>query len=154
MGGNGAYIRSESGVPDYKRTHTDIGDRVDGHKVLIQKKNENQVQIPMNSNSDNPKYLCGKVGKDGSITIETIAIYDKHKIVETIDIVIDKNGNFVPYTNGGKNSSHSHKWEQDDSGNMGRKSHDKSNSLPIDPKYQSLIDAVIAYNKAGKKWKN
>ena len=92
-------------------------------------------------------------GKDGIITIETIAIYDKHKIVETIDIVIDDNGNFVPYTNGGKNSSHSHKWEQDDSLNMGRKSHDKSNSLPIDPKYQSLIDAVIAYNKAGKKWK-
>lgn len=120
-------------------------------KVLIQKKNPKQVQIPMNSNSDNPKYLYAKV-TDGKIKIVSIAIYDNHKIAETTDIVTDKNGNFVPYANGGKNSSHSHKWVQDNYGEMGRKSHDRSNSLSINPKYQELINKVIEYNKSGKQW--
>ncbi len=59
MGGNGAYIASEGGVPAYKRTHTDTDYRVDGHKVLVQSKNPLQKKCPVNSNSENPIYLCG-----------------------------------------------------------------------------------------------
>lgn len=149
MGGNGAYIRSESGVPSYKRTHTDVGDRVDGHKVIVQTEHPSQIKTPMNSNSDNPTYLIAKV-KDGKVCIESIAVYENHKLVETIDIVSDKNGNFVPYSSSG--GSHSHKWKHNEDGNVGRKRHDRSNNLPIPSKYKKLIEDVINYNKSGRKW--
>ncbi len=39
---------------------------IGGHKILVQKNTETQIKIPMNSNSENPKYLCAKVDKDGT----------------------------------------------------------------------------------------
>ena len=57
MGGNGAYIASEGGVPMRNRTHNDTEYRIDGHKVLVQAGNPKQKKTPMNSNSENPIYL-------------------------------------------------------------------------------------------------
>lgn len=42
MGGNGAYIASEGGVPMRNRTHNDTEYRIDGHKVLVQAGNPKQ----------------------------------------------------------------------------------------------------------------
>ena len=95
MGGNGAYIASEGGVPMRNRTHNDTEYRIDGHKVLVQAGNPKQKKTPMNSNSENPIYLCGKTDKEGKVTITTIGIYEKHKLVMTIDIEYDKNGNVI-----------------------------------------------------------
>lgn len=37
MGGNNSYNKSLRGVPKVDRTHNDTGQRVAGHKVLVQK---------------------------------------------------------------------------------------------------------------------
>lgn len=152
MGGNGAYLRSEGGVPAYNRTHTDTNYRVDGHKVLLYSQNAGHNNTPMNSNSENPIYLCGKTEKQSKeITIATIAIYENHRIAESIDLKFDKAGDLIPFKEGG-GGSHMHKWFEDKKGDMGRKSHDGSNDYSIPSKYADLINEVIIFNKAKKKW--
>lgn len=152
MGGNGAYIRSINEVPVEQRTHTDTNYRVGGHKVILQSKSPKQVQIPMNFNSEKPIYLCGKVDKEGVIRVSTIAIYENHAISECIDIETDENGNFIPYDISKKKTSHSHKWFQDFNGDFGRNKHDRKNCLPIDPKYNDLINDICEFNKLRKIW--
>lgn len=148
MGGNNSYNKSLRGVPKVDRTHNDTGQRVAGHKVLVQKKSPFQVQVPMNSNSDSPIYLCARniKGKDGKFEIASIGIYENHKIVGQIDLVLDKNGNVKPYTSDGK-GTHYHIFKESDGGRIGRNSGEKANHLPIPSKYQSLLDKVIEYNK-------
>lgn len=154
MGGNGAYIPSERGVPMSKRTHRDTNYRIDGHKVLVQAQNPIQAKIPMNSNSENPIYLCGKIGENGKIIITTIGIYEKHRLVMTIDIKFDKNGDIIPYAERGKGTTHAHLWPEDKySGNVGRRSHDYKNILPYGREYNDLLEKVSEFNKKGKVWK-
>lgn len=38
MGGNGSYYYTSSGAPTYQGTHTSVGYRIDGHKILVQTK--------------------------------------------------------------------------------------------------------------------
>lgn len=154
MGGNGSYIVSVGGVPMDKRTHTDTNYRVDGHKVLVQTKNPLQRKCPVNSNSENPIYLCGTTDKNGKIRITTIGVYDNHKLVYSIDIEYDKKGDIIPYSNGGKGTTHAHKWPvNSSSGDVGRKSHDPKNSLPYGRKYVELLKNIADFNKKGKIWK-
>ena len=79
MGGNGSYSSELKGVPLASRTHNEAISRIDGHKILVQKQTETQIKIPMNSNSENPTYLCAKVTKDGYAQITSIAVYENHK---------------------------------------------------------------------------
>ena len=153
MGGNGSYSPSLKGVASTDRTHYEATSRIDGHKILIQKKSIYQNKTPLNSNSDNPVYLCGKVDKKtGDIKITTIAEYKNHRLVKTIDLVFDKNGNYVGYHGDGK-GSHSHRWKDDLSKNeIGRKSHKKDNILPVPKEYKSLINKITNYNKENHKW--
>lgn len=153
MGGNGSYSKLFSGVSESKMTHTEAKSRIDGHKILVQKENDTQIQIPMNSNSENPTYLCAKKDKDGNVVIKSIAEYKDHKIVKTIDLEFDEDGNYIPYSPD-KKSSHCHKWDESDSGNMGRKRHDKSNVHPISEKDKELIKKIVEYNKENHKWKD
>lgn len=135
MGGNGSYNKSLGGVPTAKRTHTDTGYRIDGHKVLLQTSNNAQTKTPMNSNSEAPIYLIGrKDKKTGKISITTIAIYDKHKLHKSIDIKYDKEGNVIPFKKD-KDSSHQHNWNGNTKGEIGRKKHNKSNIKPIDDSF-------------------
>lgn len=150
MGGNGAYSRLSGGIPDKNRSHYDTRYRIDGHKVLVQKENAEQNKTPMNANSENPIYLCGKVDSEKKIHISTIAIYEKHKLVGTVDLVFDK-GKVVPYGKGRK-FSHFHKWLHRD-GEVGRKAHQPSNNLPIPEKYAKLIRSIETFNQQGKSWK-
>lgn len=151
MGGNGSHSKWDGGISYGKRTHTDSGFRIDGHKVLLLTGNEGHKNTPMNSNSQCPIYLCATVKKDGSVVIDTIASYSKHKLFETVDIVTDNNGNFVPYQNNGEGSSHSHKWEKNSKGKIGRKSGDRKNHHPIPKIYNGLIEKIINFNKSRKK---
>lgn len=154
MGGNGAYIVSYNGVPMRNRTHIDTDYRIGGHKVLVQSGNPQQNKTPMNSNSSNPIYLCGKTDKHGKITITTIGIYDKHRLVMTIDIKYNKDGKVIPYSNGGKGTTHAHKWFTDDSlGEVGRKPHDPKNILPYSHKYDELLEKISRFNNKVRVWK-
>ena len=153
MGGNGSYSVSMNGVPDASRTHNEAISRIDGHKILVQKKTETQVKIPMNSNSENPTYLCAKVDKNGNIVISSIAEYKNHKLVNSIDLEFDKNGDYIPYSPN-KKSSHSHSWSESSSGDVGRKRHEKKNIHSIPAKYKPLIDKIVKYNKDKHKWNN
>lgn len=122
--------------------------RIDGHKILLQNKNQKQIKIPVNSNSASPIYLCGRRNKtDNSVKIVSIAIYDNHKCIGQIDLKFDNQGNLIPYANNGENSSHYHKFPIGASGQVGRKSRQKSNHHPIDPKYNSLLQKIVDFNK-------
>ncbi len=151
MGGNGSYSSLLKGVPNASRTHNEATSRIDGHKILVQKKTEKQIKIPMNSNSDNPTYLCAKVDKDGNIRISSISEYKNHKLVKSVDLEFDKNGDYIPYSKD-KKSSHCHNWNESSEGNVGRKRHDGRNVYPIPEKYKQLIDKIMKYNKEKHKW--
>lgn len=105
----------------------------------------------MNSNSENPTYLCAKVTKDGSVQITSIAFYENHKATKVIDLEFDKNGDYIPYSASSK-SFHSHDWKESDNGIVGRKRHDENNRHPIPSKYEPLIDKIVKYNKEKHKW--
>ena len=151
MGGNGSYSSTLKGVPETSRTHSEARTRIDGHKILVQKGSETQNKIPMNSNSDNPTYLCARVDKDGNVQITSIAIYENHKLVKSIDLVFDKDGNVIPYSPN-KKSSHCHNWDETSSGDVGRKRHDGNNTYPIPREYKLLINKIVKYNKEKHKW--
>lgn len=126
--------------------------RIDGHKILVQVKSPAQIQIPMNSNSENPIYLCGRINKKtGAVEIVSIGIYKDHKLVKSIDLVYDSKGNIIPYQSG-KKSSHEHVWSQDGDGTVGRRSGQSSNHHPIEPKYKELIQEVTGFNKEKYIW--
>lgn len=152
MGGNGSYSPSLGYIPLASRTHLEYDQRIEGHKILVQADGMNQRKIPMNANSESPTYLVGSVDKDtGCVKISTIALYESHKLVKTIDMEFDGEGNVIPYQKG-QRSSHSHEWSEDISGRIGRKSHSSKNTLPVDIG-SSLIDAIVKFNKELHKWK-
>ena len=152
MGGNCSYNKTLDRIPGRKRTHQEYHDRIGGHKILLQNKNQGQSKVPMNSNSESPLYLIGKRRKDGSVEVVSIGIYEKHKCVGQIDLEFDKNGNLIPYTDNSKGTSHYHNFNIDtESGKSGRKRHDKSNIHPIGAKYDELIQQIVDYNKSHKK---
>ena len=151
MGANGSYSSIVKGVPEDSRTHNEAKSKIGGHKILVQKGNETQIKIPMNSNSENPTYLCGKLDKDGNVVITSIAIYKDHKLVQTIDLVFDSKGNVIPYSPN-KKSSHCHNWNETSNGDVGRKRHDGKNTHPVPSEYKPLIDKIVDYNKEKHKW--
>jgi len=153
MGGNGSYMPSAGGVSVYERTHDELDRRIDGHKILIQKESPQQIRIPMNSNSENPIYICGRVNKvTKEVEIVSIGIYENHKLVKSIDLEYDNKGNLIPFTIG-KKSSHQHDWNTNDNGNVGRKSRQPNNHHQIDSSYMHLVQEVIFFNKEKYKWK-
>jgi len=152
MGGNGSFSKIVGKELSNQYTHIEYDERVMGHKILVPREDISHIKIPMNSHSENPIYLCGKVDdKTGVLKIETIAKYEKHKLIETIDIEVDKDGNFVEYSSDGK-GSHSHKWFIKEDGTIGRKRHDKSNTFPISDSDIMLISKIIEFNQKDKKW--
>lgn len=152
MGGNGSYSTEFGGVIAANRTHFDTGYRIDGHKVVILQDNPSHDKIIMNSNSENPIYLFASIDdKTGKLTISSIGIYKKHMLTMSIDIMFDGDGNVIPY-NEGEHGTHAHNWSEVSPGVIGRKSHDKSNHLPIPEKYKSLIEKIVEFNKKGKTW--
>lgn len=152
MGGNGSYDKVLGGVVEGKRTHYDTGYRIDGHKVVIFKENTSHDKFIMNSNSEHPIYLIASADeKTNEIIVSGIAIYNKHQLTESIDLKFDNDGNLIPFDSSEK-GSHAHNWTENSPGVLGRKRHDESNHLPIDNKYQHLIDKIVDFNKRGHTW--
>lgn len=148
MGGNNSYNKTLDRVKGNKRTHQEFHDRIDGHKILLQNRNQNQVKLPVNSNSDSPIYLGGRRIDKEHVEVTTIGIYEKHKCVGQIDLKFDENGKFIPYSKEDKGSSHFHLFTVDpETGRVERKSHDNRNTFPIDDKYEALIKKVVEYNQ-------
>lgn len=152
MGANGSHNKTLGRIKAKKRTHREFHDRIDGHKILLQNKNQKHVSLPVNSNSESPIYLgAKKIGND-AVEVSTIGIYENHKLVGQIDLKFDKNGDVIPYQKGNGNSSHFHYFTTDPkTGMVSRKSHDKTNTYPIDSKWHKLCNDVADYNKAQKK---
>jgi hypothetical protein len=155
MGGNTTYNKALGGIPMADRTHFENGNRIDGHKVIIQKVCPSQVKVPMNSNSESPIYLCAvqhidKNSKNIWYEIKSIGIYKDHKCVGQIDLKFDKNNNVLPFSNN-DGGSHYHNFHIiDGNGSMGRKSHDSNNHNPIPEKYWELVKKIEDYNKKQK----
>lgn len=154
MGGNGSYNKNLGGVPEKKRTHTDTGYRVLGHKVLLQTGKEKQTSNILNSNSEDSTYLIAKMNEDGTLTIHDINTNEGHKIKTDVNLKFDSHGNLIPY-NGKESASHSHKWIEDSNGNMTRKpSYNGENShLPISDEFKPLLNAIVKFNKKKNKIK-
>lgn len=154
MGANGSYDKSFGGVPKDKRTHTDTGYTILGHKVLVQTGKEKQTSNILNSNSENSVYLIAKLNEDGTLTVWDVNINKGHQIDTEINLVFDSQGNIVPY-NGKKTGSHSHKWIKNPDGDMVRKpfSNNGNTHLPIPPEYSSLNNAIENFNKQKNKIK-
>lgn len=154
MGGNGSFDKNTGEVPIANWTHEALPNRIDGHKILVQKDEaRKQVKLPMNSNSEKPMYLCASVNENtNDITIKQIGIYRNHKIVAEIDIEFDKKGNLIPYSKG--KGSHLHRYDEDKKGNRSRKSHDKNNTFPVPKKYRKLLKQIERYNKERHKYDN
>lgn len=150
MGGNGSFSKIYGKEITNKNTHIEYGERIGGHKILIQQDNIGQVKIPVNSHSECPTYLLAKVDMNGVVQIKTVSKYKNHKLIETIDIVTDKDGKFVPYSKG--HGSHSHLWQQDQDGKIGRKSHNSRNTFPISSSDMNLIESIVDFNNKHKKW--
>ncbi|MBP5424299.1 MAG: hypothetical protein J6Y78_17845 [Paludibacteraceae bacterium] len=152
MGGNGSYSKEFGGVPTNNRTHWDTAYRIDGHKVLVFQDNPSHDKFIMNSNSEKPIYLFASADKNsGQLTISAIGIYEKHALVESIDLKFDNDGNYLPFSEG-ESGSHSHKWEETAPGKFGRVRHDRSNYFPVDGKYHDLILKIVEFNKMNKIW--
>ena len=153
MGANGSYDKTLAGVPKDKRTHTETGYTVLGHKVLLQTGKEGQTKNIMNSNSDNSVYLMAKLNEDGTLTILNINANKGHKLGTELNLVFDSHGNLVPF-NGKKSGSHSHRWEEQANGNMGRKPVSKGESphQPIPDEFTPLVNAIVKFNKKKNKF--
>ena len=148
MGGNGSYDKTKGGVPKRKRTHTETGYTIDGHKVLVQTGNESQTKNIMNSNSKDSIYLMAKLNEDGTLTILNVNANKGHKIGTEINLVFDTHGNLIPF-NGKKSGSHYHQWVEQSDGNMGRKPVPKGGNghLPIPDEFKPLLNAIVKFNK-------
>lgn len=152
MGANGSYDKSMGGVPDAKRTHTETGHTILGHKVLLQSDNQTQTKNIMNSNSGDPIYLIAKKNPDGSLQIQNINDFGDHKIGYEINLKFDSNGNVKQY-NGKEGNSHAHEWVQAPNGDMHRKDVDGNSHRPIPSSYSNLIKKIEKFNKEKHKSK-
>lgn len=153
MGANGSYDKNLGGVPKDKRTHTETGYTVLGHKVLLQTGKEKQTSNILNSNSEDSTYLIAKLNEDGTLTIHDINSNEGHKIKTDINLKFDSHGNLIPY-NGKESASHSHKWTEMPNGDMARKpsSNGENTHLPISDEFKPLLDAIVKFNKKKNKY--
>lgn len=153
MGGNGSFARRGNNAPTYKYSYTDTNQRIEGHKVLISADDMFHCTHPMNSHSPNPTYIYAEVDRDThQLVVKKISRYEKHKIVESVDLVLDSNGDIVPYN--GENGSHMHKWSEDSKGNRTRVVHNKSNIFPIPDYYNNILSKIADFNSKEIIWTN
>lgn len=152
MGGNGSYSKAYRGVPTASRTHIDTHMRIDGHKVLLQKKNIGQSKNIMNSNSACPIYIIARVRTDGTIIAHSINVFKDHEMCSEINLIYDKSMNIVPYKDNSDKGSHAHHWFVNEKGEFARKRHDGKNALDIQSKYNDLIKHIVEFNKQKREW--
>lgn len=153
MGGNGSYSKAYRGVPLASRTHIDTNMRIDGHKVLLQKRNAKQSKNIMNSNSENPMYIMARIKDDGTMVVHSVNVYKGHEISIEINLKYDRHGDMIPYRKDSAMGSHAHKWFVDDTGEFGRKRHDSTNVYDIPHEYDELVRHISEFNRKKCIWK-
>lgn len=150
MGGNSSYSKDWGGVPEAKRTHDETGYRIDGHKVVVFRENDERKKNILNSNSANATYIIARKTSEGTIEVHSVNVFKGHDLGYEINLEFDGKGNLIPFNNG--QGSHAHKWAKDaKDGKLKRKSHDKDNCFHIEAKYNSLIKKIVEFNKKRKR---
>ena len=152
MGGDGSYSKEFRGVPLASRTHIDTNMRINGHKVLLQRKNVGQSKNILNSNSENPIYVIAYVRDDGALVVHSVNVFRNHEICLEINLNYDADGEIVPYDMKSGKGSHAHRWVMSEKGIFERKQHDGSNAFEIPRKYDDLIRGIDSFNKKRIKW--
>lgn len=161
MGGNGSYDSGYGGVPEDKRTHTEIeGHRVLGHKILVPTDNPTRGSAPMNCNTADQVYVVGTVldkrsgDRAGEIKVSSVAFYEGHHIKYSVDVKYDDNGKVKAFrVNTGESTTHAHEWHEVKPGVWGRKSYDKNNHLAPDERWnKQFADAIESFNSKRIKW--
>lgn len=150
MGGNGARSAFLADTLDeYQGVRFKQVGCVDNVKVIMVSTQTNTA-VPMESFTssmyyvENPK-IPGRISH--------ITFYDKKGGIKVaIDMVYDKQGKYVPYQTYQKNGraksrgSHMHRFNIDDNGDYGRKSHDQKNCLPFNAYYMRFVNKALIYN--------
>lgn len=150
MGGNSSYSPEWGCVPIANRTHTDSNYRIEGHKIVFCRDNNEQMKNILNSNSKDAIYIIANKLSDGAIEIHSVNVFKGHDLTYEINLQFDSNGDLIPYNKG--KGSHAHIWHKDYvDGKLKRTSHDKKNTFMIDSKYNSLILKIEKFNKQKKK---
>ncbi|MDE7442391.1 MAG: hypothetical protein K2M69_09540 [Muribaculaceae bacterium] len=161
MGGNGSFDEEYGGVPEYKRTHTEIeGHTIMGHKVLVPTNNPTRGTAPMNCNTANQIYIIGSVNdkrsgdKAGEIKVSSVAFYDGQHISYSVDVKYDSSGKISQYReNTGESTTHAHQWHEVKPGVWGRISRAKDNHHCPDSRWNAkLTQAIESFNSKGIKW--
>lgn len=161
MGGNGSYDEDYGGVPEDRRTHTEVeGPRIGGHKILVPTNNPTRGSAPMNCNSPNQVYLIGSVADSrsgenaGEIKITSVAFYEGHHIQYSIDVKYDEAGKIISFRlNSGEETTHAHNWQEISPGIWGRVSRAKDNHLNPDSRWNNqLVEAIQSFNSKRVKW--
>lgn len=155
MGGNGSRSHFLAKTLDnYLGVRFDQVGTIDGNKVIVVS-NQTRTAIPTES-FESDMYYVTKPGEPNVVT--AITFYDKnHNLKLSIDIEYSSDGSFKPYrlyTRKGKvrsEGSHMHRWFMDENGNKVRKSHDPSNTLPINRHYMHFVNKALKYNKDNGK---
>lgn len=95
-----------------------------------------------------------KLNEDDTLTILNINVNKGHKIKVDINLKFDSHGNLIPF-NGKESASHSHEWIERPDGKMTRKPaiNGENTHLPISGEFNSLLDAVVEFNKKKNKLK-
>ena len=144
MGANRSYDPSFGGVRKKDRTHEESNHTILGHKVLLQKKDNEQAKNVLNSNSDSPIYIIGRRNNDGTIEIHSVNVFDGHHLCFEINLKYDSSGKLKAY-NGTEACSHGHSWRYDSGdGNVyinGNMKHE-----PIPSKYAQLLTEIVNFN--------
>lgn len=153
MGGNNSHSNEYGGVPPINRAYFEYAERILGHKILVSNQNiYHKSPVPMNSNTPNTTYICGHVDKKtGNVIVDSIACYKGHFVDKTVDIVMDSNGELVPYQVG--KGTHQHNFFKDSEGKMGRVTHKQSNIQPVDVSLMPIVNKIVVFNNAKKPWK-
>lgn len=142
MGGNGSYSyfvtkTLESYAKDrYKK----VG--MIGKTKVVSVTEGIRCKTPMNSFTSKMYYVTRP---NHSERIEHIAFYSEktHGVSKTIDLIYDKNGNFV--------DAHTHKWQVNDNNEYFRKSHDGRNQFEPTKTDWRYIKSALRYNKKNSK---
>ncbi len=138
MGGNGSYsyFVSKSLGSYTKDRYRKVG--MIGKTKVVTVTEGVLCKTPMNSFTSKMYYVT-KPGH--SEIIKHIAFYNKrtHGVSKTIDLIYDKNGNFV--------GAHTHRWQVNDNNEYYRKSHNGRNQFEPTKTDWRYINSALRYNK-------
>lgn len=142
MGGNGSYSYFVSNtLGSYTKDRYKTVGMIGKTKVVAVTKG-NRTKAPMNSFTSQRYYVADPKHPE---RIKHIAFYNKrtHGISKTIDLVYDKDGNFV--------GAHTHRWQLNEKGEYWRKSHNGRNEFECTKTDNLYVERALKYYKKQKK---